>query len=131
MQWHQYGVYKKFSGNVTMPELLKSLTDVQRHSDYNSFRFTITDFLDAKSIDFNESDIKMYGAHVIAGQFTNHRLAIGIVVTNSDVINILKTRYERLVDYEVRYFPTLEECESWILHKTQTTVQFSAQCGSK
>jgi hypothetical protein len=107
-----------------MNELLGSLSRVQSHENYDTFRFTITDFLDAKNIEFSEPEMLMYGAQVIGGGCINRKLVVGVVATDPDVINLLKSRYEPLVHYLVGYFPTLKECESWILEKTGTVVQF-------
>lgn len=124
IQWHRDGAYKKFDGNITMAELLRSLSQVQNHRDFDTFKFTITDFLDASNIEFSESEMMLYGANVIGGEFNNKRLAVGIVVTDPEVIHLLKTRYQPLVNYSVGYFPTLKECESWILETTGLSVQF-------
>jgi hypothetical protein len=107
-----------------MAELLRSLADVQCHPNYAQFQFTITDFLDVEKIYFKESDVMMYGAHVIGGEYTNPGLAIGIVVTDPAIIHLLKSRYQRLVHYQVAYFATLEECGKWILEQTGTALEF-------
>jgi hypothetical protein len=125
VQWPTFGAYKKFSGIVTMPELLGSLALVHSHPDFDNFKFTITDFLDVESIDFKESDMSLYGAQVIAGQVSNRELAIGIVVTDPAIIHLLKTRYERLVRYPVGYFATLEECSKWVSDKAGVSVELS------
>jgi hypothetical protein len=108
-----------------MAELLQSLSKVQCHPNYGSFEFTITDFLEAESIEFNESDMMLYGAHAIGGEFVNRKLVVGIVVTDPEVIALLKLRYEPLVHYSVGYFPTLKECKSWIEEKSPTMSLFS------
>jgi hypothetical protein len=125
VQWPKQGAYKKFSGNVPMSELLDSLSIVQCNPNYDTFKFTITDFLDVEKIDFNEADVTLYGARVIGGEMTNSRLVVGIVVTNPEIIHMLKTRYERLVGYSIGYFANLEDCTKWIKVKTGTDVEVS------
>ena len=107
-----------------MTELFQSLCQVQSHIDYDTFRFTITDFLEAEKMAFNESELTLYGAQAIGGGFVNARLTVGIVTRDPDLLDLLKTRYEPLVSYCVGYFPTLKECQKWIEEKTATTVQF-------
>jgi hypothetical protein len=124
IHWSRFGVNKKFSGHVTTKELLKSLTEVQSHPDYESYKFAITDFLEVESIDFVEREMLMYGAHAVGGGYLNAQLVIGIVVTNTDIIDVLKSRYEKIVKYPVGYFSSLDDCNAWILEKTGVTVRF-------
>ncbi len=124
VQWPKRGAYKKFSGNVTMAELLNSLSEVQCNPDYGNFEFSITDFLEVENVALNEADVTTYVARAIGGEFTNDKLAIGIVVTDPDIISLLKTRYQPLVAYPVGYFSTLEECGKWILKRTGRIVEF-------
>lgn len=124
LKWHPYGAYKKFSGVVSMQELLRSLSEVQSHPNYDTFRFTITDFVGAQKIEFNESEMLQYGAQVIGGGYVNNKLAVGIVVTDPEVIELLKSRYEPLVRYQVAYFSSLSDCERWVSEKTASTVSF-------
>jgi hypothetical protein len=127
LQWPERGAYKKFSGIVTMPELLESLSKVQCHFDYDRLAYSITDFLDVEEFSLNESDVMLYGAQVIGGQFTNPRLLVAILVTDPVIIKFLKSRYEPLTRYTVAYFPTLLECAKWIELKTGLPVTFRAQ----
>ena len=124
VQWPKRGAYKKFSGNVTMSELLNSLSDVQCNPNYDTFEFSITDFLEVDNIALNEADVTTYVARAIGGEFTNDKLAVGIVVTDPKMISLLKTRYQPLVAYQVGYFSTLEACSEWVLEKTGTKVEF-------
>lgn len=114
IEWHEYGAIKKHEGFVSMRELLESLAKVQRRADFKSFRFSITDFSQVQRIEFNETEMLTYGAHVIGGQFANRQLHIGIVTTDPAVIEVLKRRYQPMVKYPVRYFDTLEECKHWV-----------------
>jgi hypothetical protein len=118
------GAYRKFSGIVSMDELLGSLSKVQCDPNYARFMFSVVDFLDVEKIDFDNTKMQHYGAQVIGGQYTNPSLVIGIVVTDPDTIAVLKTRYEPLVQYPVGYFSTLQECQQWIEEKTGTSIKF-------
>jgi hypothetical protein len=122
--WPDRGTYKKFSGHVTMAELLKSLSQVQCHPEFNRFKFSVTDFLEMEKFEFKEGDDKLYAAYVMGGEYTNSKLAVGIVATDSTILGLLKTRYEPLTKYPVSYFSTLEECEKWVQKLTGTAVQF-------
>jgi hypothetical protein len=122
--WPQRGAYKKFSGKVSMDELLESLSIVQCHPDFDTLRFSITDFLDVEGFEFKERDILLYGANVIGGQMNNPRLVIGIVATHPDILALLKTRYEPIVRYPVGYYPTREACAQWVEEMTGIAVIF-------
>jgi len=124
IQWHPHGAYKKFDGAIKMAELLESLTRVQCHPDYDKFQFTITDFLDAKYLGFSESELMLYGAHVLGGEYVNKKLLVGIVATDPEILHLLRNSYEPLVRYLVGYFSTVNACESWVSEKTGIAVEF-------
>jgi hypothetical protein len=122
VQTTKHGPYRKFSGHVTMDELLTSLSEVQTAPGFDSFKFTISDFLDVKSYEFTEFDLLKYRAQVRGGEYLNSGLISGLVVTDPEIIELLKTRYEAFSNYTVEYFSTLDTCVSWIENTTGKTV---------
>lgn len=122
VQFSNYGAYRKFSGHVTMAELLRSLVEVQSHTDFDSFKYSIVDFLDVNSFELDEFDSLVYLAQGKGGEYLNPRLASGLVVTDPAIIELLKTRYLTFTRYKVELFSTLEACTSWIEKTTGKTV---------
>ena len=123
VQTTKHGPYRKFSGHVTMNELLASLTEVQSDPDFDSFKFSIVDFLDVKTYDLTDFDLLKYRAQVRGGEYLNSEMISGIVVTDPKLIELLKTRYEAFTKYRVGYFPTLEACKKWVEEVTGKAVQ--------
>jgi hypothetical protein len=60
----------------------------------------------------------------MGGEYTNSKLAIGIIATDPVILRLLETRCEPHTKYPVSYFSTLEECNEWVKQLTGTAVQF-------
>jgi len=114
IQWSKQGAYKKFSGEMTLDELLSSLSEVQCHPDFDVFKYSITDFLDVTNYESFDAYDKLYVAWVKGGEYVNPSLQVGIVVDDSLIIELLKARYEPYTKYAVRYFLTRDECRTWV-----------------
>ena len=105
-----------------MGELLGSLTEVQSHHHYESFWYSIVDFMDVKTYDFSEFDFLTYRAQVRGGEYLNTRMISGLVVTDPAILELLKTRYEAFTRYQVAYFPTFAACKEWVEKTTSKPV---------
>ncbi len=106
-----------------MNELLTSLSEVQSAPGFDTFKFSIVDFLEVKTYDLTDFDLLKYRAQVRGGEYLNSEMVSGIVVTDPAVLEILKTRYEAFTNYRVGYFPTLESCKQWVEEITGKAVQ--------
>lgn len=122
VQISKYGAYRKLSGYVTMSELLSSLKHIQSRAEFDSFKYSIVDFLDVTTFELVEFDALLYRAQGRGGEFQNPRIVSGLVVTDPTIIEILKTRYEAFTSYKVEFFSTLEACVNWVEKTTGTTV---------
>jgi hypothetical protein len=114
VQITKYGAYRKFSGHITVGELLRSLIEVQSHPEFDSFKYSIVDFLNVETFELVEFDALVYRAQGRGGEFLNSQIVSGLVVTDPTIIELLKTRYIAFTIYKVEFFSALDACKNWV-----------------
>ncbi len=112
--WHKRGAYKKFSGHITAGEFLESISVVNCHPEYDTFRFTVNDFLDVASHDVTEDDVTLFAAHGLGAKVSNQNIVMAIVTTDAGVRRIIQALYAPLTEYEIAYCQNLAEAAEWL-----------------
>ncbi|HPW28976.1 MAG TPA: hypothetical protein PLL01_06260 [Rhodoferax sp.] len=120
--WHKRGAYKKFSGHVTAGEFLESISVVNCHPDYDTFKFTVNDFLNVESYDVTADDVTLFAAHGLGAKVSNQNVVMAIITTDAGIRRIVQALYAPLTEYEIQYCQNLAEAEDWLTMRTGESV---------
>ena len=118
IKWLDRGAHRRFWGHVTAAEFLQAITDVQKHPDYDDFKFTVSNFLDVGSYDISRTDVMTFVAHGLGARCFNSDIVVAIVATAEPTLNLVKSLYEPLSKYQIGYWPNDGEANEWVFQKT-------------
>jgi len=113
--WEPRGVVKRFFGEVTSDDMLKSVADSEGDSRFDELRFVINDFLDITAVSSSHHDVEEIAAIDSIAAVTNPRIKVAIVTT-SPVVKEMAEGYinSPLNHYPTKIFQTLAEGRQWI-----------------
>jgi len=120
--WHKRGAYKKFSGHITAAEFLESISVVNCHPDYDTFKFTANDFLAVSSYEVTADDVTLFAAHGLGAKVSNQHVVMAIITKDADITRIVQALYAPLTEYDIGYCENLAEAREWLTLKTGATV---------
>ena len=115
--WEPRGVVRRFSGTLTLDDLLTSVDVVQKDLRYDRLRYSINDLLAVE--DFADPDSIIRGIELVLGQaiggsFSNGNLVMAIVATQPGVVAVAQAFLGGVVPYPVKLFSTVEEARAWV-----------------
>jgi protoheme ferro-lyase len=120
--WHKRGAYKKFNGHITAGEFMESISTVNCHPDYDTFKFTVNDFLDVVSYDVSADDVTLFAAHGLGAKVSNQKVVMAIITKDAAITRIVQALYAPLTEYEIGYFSSLAETQEWLTRRTGIAV---------
>ena len=123
INWHKRGAYKKFAGHITATEFMESISAVNCHPDYDSFKFTVNDFLDVVSYDVTADDVTLFAAHGLGAKVSNQNVVMAIITKDAGIQCIVQMLYAPLTEYEIGYFQNLADAVVWLSAKTGIDVE--------
>lgn len=86
LKWEARGVYRAFSGHVTVSDRRHSLQKICADSRFDDLRYSITDYLGIDGFDYSpEANSELAALH-IAPVWTNPRILIATVAVDDDVV---------------------------------------------
>jgi hypothetical protein len=110
--WEPRGVYKRFTGNVSFQEYMRSQEIVLGDVRTDDLKYVINDLTAAEGYSASADDAEYSAAFNEGVSRTNPRLQVAYVTTDVRAIALIKIGavFSSLV---VKRFPTLEEARAW------------------
>lgn len=115
LHWEPRGVVKRYFGHVSREELIAPVVQTESDERFDTLRFVINDFLEARSVAFTEADIDDIAALDIGAAATNPRIRVAIVAVQPDVIALVQRYLDVAAGaYPTSVFATLAEARAWV-----------------
>lgn len=115
LHWEDRGVVKRYFGHVSGEELLAPVVATEADRRFDSLRFVINDFLEAKSVTFTQADIDLIAAHDMGAAATNPYIKVTVVATQPEVIDLVQRYMQAAVRaYPTSIFLTMAEARAWV-----------------
>jgi hypothetical protein len=113
--WEPQGIYQKFWGTVSSPELFDSLSDIHHDPRFASIRYVIKDYTGVEIFDVGVKTLLDGRAFNMVAQHTNPDIVVAVVTTNPQIIQAseMASSY-RLDAYPRKILPTLADARKWI-----------------
>jgi hypothetical protein len=111
--WEDHGVYCAFTGDVVYQNINSVLIEINKHDNYEHFRYTIYDFSAARTVAVADGDITKMLAHTLGAAYSNPTMKTALIGGNIDhvaVAETLKSKSKRPVEL----FQNLEEARAWL-----------------
>ncbi len=115
LHWEDRGVVKGYFGQVSSEELLAPVVATEADERFDTLRFVINDFLEAKSVAFTQADIDAIAAHDMGAAVTNPHIKVAVVATQPEVIDLVQRYMQAAVRaYPTSIFSTMAEARAWV-----------------
>lgn len=115
VNWEPHYLYRKFTGEITGEEILKSNFDIQTHPHFVKIKYLINDFDEVESTLIDPEHAKIFASTDDIVSDTKGKLKIAIVTNNELHIELAKTyraaMRNRFFDCEI--FSSVEEAKKW------------------
>ena len=113
--WEPEGVYRHFSGDVSIDQRRASLRVISADRRFDGLRYAITDYLDVGGYEVTPESTAEIAAMHIGPLFTNPRLLIAAVVRRDDILaSIHEFMGYGFIKAPYEVFPTVPEARAWI-----------------
>lgn len=113
--WESHGVIKRFIGEVTDLDMMKSVIDTESDSRFDDLRYTINDFLEMTGFSFGLAEIDDIAIIDKGASMTNPRIRIAVVTTSPDIVNFaIHYANSPLNAYPTKIFTSLADARAWI-----------------
>jgi hypothetical protein len=115
LHWEDRGVVKRYFGQVSSEELLAPVVATEADKRFDTLRFVINDFLEAKSVAFTQADIDLIAAHDMGAAATNPHIKVAVVAAQPEVIDLVQRYMQAAVRaYPTSIFSTMAEARAWV-----------------
>ena len=115
LHWEDRGVVKRYFGQVSSEELLAPVVATEADKRFDTLRFVINDFLEAKSVAFTQADIDLIAAHDMGAAATNPNIKVAVVAAQPEVIDLVQRYMQAAVRaYPTSIFSTMAEARAWV-----------------
>jgi hypothetical protein len=109
-----HGIYKKYTGQVTGPEMLKAVQTVNALPNFHGYRYVINDFLDCMRLDLSHQDKDDAVAAAIGAHADNPKFVAAFVAMDEAILKTLQSVRELANDYlSVAVFTNLKDVRAW------------------
>ena len=117
------GLYQKFHGVVTSPELFNSVVAIHNDPGFAALEYVIKDYLEVEVFDVGLKTLIDGHALNLGVQRKNARLIVAVVTTDPNIIepSLIATSY-RLDSYPREIFATVAEARQWIARRLEVPV---------
>jgi len=109
------GVIKRFSGEVTFDDVLKSEQEVSAHPDYRTLQFVISDYIGSNYKGITTEEADEVNALRIGAHLSNPRTKYAFVIQNAGIRDQIKeaTSQGRML-FDTKIFDTYEQAAAWV-----------------
>ena len=115
VNWKPHYLHRKFTGEITGEEILKSNFDIQVHPRFVKIKYLINDFSEVESALISEEHAKIFASTDDVISDTKGKLKIAIVTNNPAHIQLAeayRTAMKNIV-FNCEIFDTVEEAKEW------------------
>ena len=115
--WKHGSLYRKFSGEISGDEILKSNFELQSHPNFKAIKYIINDFTDVigHTVEVVHTDVYAKTDDIVSN--TKGRLKIALIVpTNSPVTEAANNYRDNMIDslFTCEIFSTVEDANNWV-----------------
>lgn len=115
IEWKRNGLVKRFTGQVTFDDVLKSEQAVSAHSDYATLRFVISDYIGAVYNGISDAQQAEINALRIGGHRLNPQIKYAFVIQDPGVrVQIKDAVAGNVLLHTARIFDTYEQAAQWV-----------------
>jgi hypothetical protein len=115
LHWEDRGVVKRYFGHVSSEELLAPVVATEADERFDTLRFVINDFLEAKSVAFTQGDIDAIAAHDMGAAATNPHIKVAVVAAQPEVIDLVQRYMQAAAQaYPTSIFSSMTEARAWV-----------------
>lgn len=115
VHWEPRGAIKRFWGDVSSNDLIRSVIETEADARFDSLRFVINDFREVSRITFSAEDVGEIAVMDLGASRTNPAIRIAIVAHTAEVVE-LGHQYANspLNVYPTQIFATMDEARAWV-----------------
>ena len=119
IHWEPRGAIKRFWGDVSSNDVIRSVVETEADARFDSLRFVINDFREVALITFSAVDVGEIAVMDLGASRTNPAIRIAIVAVAPDLIE-LGHQYANspLNVYPTKIFATMDEARAWVSEPT-------------
>lgn len=113
--WEDHGIYVRYSGIVSVDEVLAYASEVEADARFDDVRYSLNDFSACTGMIRSGPALELLAAGDYGASASNPSVKIAVVTDRQDVVELLRAYLTvGLNRYPVRVFPTLAEARNWI-----------------
>lgn len=115
VSWKPEYLYRKFSGEITGEEVLKSNFDIQAHPRFAKIKYLINDFNEVTAAHIDAEHTRIFASTDDIISDTKGKLKIAIVTSNPVHIELAKGYRAAMKNklFECEIFSSVEEAKQW------------------
>ncbi|MFO1338078.1 MAG: hypothetical protein U1F53_07550 [Burkholderiaceae bacterium] len=115
LTWERHGVYRRYSGDVTIAERIESFEAICGDARFDDLRYSITDYLAVQRYEVSERATREIAALHIGPAMTNPVLRIAAVAVRPDVLAAIRMFIDTgFAAQPYQVFPTVELARRWL-----------------
>jgi len=116
LTWASNGLFRKFTGNVSGDEILKSNFELHVDPYFQDITYVINDFTEMTSHSIETSHTEVYAKTDDIVSNTKGRLKIALIVSQADHIELANSYCEQMEDkiFECEIFRTEKDARIWV-----------------
>lgn len=113
--WNENGLFRKFTGEISPEEILKSNFDMHVDPRFENIKYVINDFTDVTDLVINTNHTKIYASTDDIISDTKGNLKIAIVAVQDTHIALANNYREEMKNkfFKCEIFQTLKEAQKW------------------
>jgi len=114
--WKSNGLYRKFTGDVSGDEILKSNFELHVDPSFQDIKYIINDFTEITSHSITNSHTEVYAQTDDIISKTKGRLKIALVVFQAEHVDMASNYRDLMQDklFECEIFKTIEDARKWV-----------------
>lgn len=113
--WKPHYLFRKFTGDVTGEEILKSNFDLQAQPGFAAIKYIVNDFTDVSTLLIDTHHTKIYASTDDIISETKGKFKIAIVVNQKAHVDLAKSYRDSLTNnlFDCEIFETVEDAKKW------------------
>lgn len=115
LEWEGHGVVLRFSGNITIRDILNASVDYEKDIRFDDLWYVIADYSQIETCDVEPSQIDDVWCIDCGAKLTNGKIRKAIVTTSSDVMALAR-RYSSapFPAFPVKVFTNDFDARAWL-----------------
>ena len=115
LTWKPHCLSRKFTGDVTGEEILKSNFDLQAHPRFAAIKYIVNDFTEVANLLIDTDHTKIYASTDDIISDTKGKFKIAMVVNQEAHVDLAKSYRDSLKNnvYDCEIFETVKDAKKW------------------